>query len=129
MAFNHKELISEIQDQYLADDIHDAITEHLSKIKDLRITPRASVEQYRETTKPSQIIAKELKVSYLIEGSYSMVNEQVVEVEKGAEVTEKDVGAKPVTPAKPQKLIDIAKRHYRGSLGDQKLQQTNGGFQ
>ena len=64
--------------QYLADGVLDAITGHLSKIKGLRVTPRTSIEQYRETTKTASIIGKELDVSYLIEGSFLMVEDQVM---------------------------------------------------
>jgi len=39
--------------------------------------PRTSVEQYRETTKTAQEIGKELDVSYLIEGNFLIVDEQV----------------------------------------------------
>lgn len=63
--------------QYLADGVMDAITGHLSKIEGLRVTPRTSVEQYRETTKTASVIGEELDVSYLIEGSFLMINNQV----------------------------------------------------
>jgi TolB-like protein/Tfp pilus assembly protein PilF len=63
--------------QYLADGVMDAITGHLSKIEGLRVTPRTSVEQYRETTKTASVIGEELDVSYLIEGSFLMVENQV----------------------------------------------------
>jgi len=63
--------------QYLADGVMDAITGNLSKIKGLRVTPRTSVEQYRGTTKTASIIGEELNVSYLIEGSFLMVDNQV----------------------------------------------------
>lgn len=72
------EYLSEAQNKrYLADGVVDAITGHLSTIKGLRVMPRTSVEQYRETTKPSQVIGKELNVSYLVEGSFQMVGDQV----------------------------------------------------
>lgn len=63
--------------QYMADGILDAITGHLSKIKGLRVTPRTTVEQYRKTTKTASVIGEELNVSYLIESSFWMVNDQV----------------------------------------------------
>ena len=44
-----KLLSDEPDKQYLADGMMDAITLHLSKIKDLRVMSRTSVEQYRET--------------------------------------------------------------------------------
>ena len=65
-----KLLSSEPYDQYLADGMMEAITLHLSKIKDLRVMSRTSVEQYRETTKTIHAIGQELNVDYLIEGSF-----------------------------------------------------------
>jgi TolB-like protein/Tfp pilus assembly protein PilF len=65
-----KLLSDEPDKQYLADGMMDAITLHLSKIKDLRVMPRTSVEQYRGTIKTSRQIGKELEVDYLLEGSF-----------------------------------------------------------
>jgi TolB-like protein len=56
--------------QYLADGVMDAILLHLSKIRDLRVIPRTSVEQYRKTDKTTTTICKELDVGYLLEGSF-----------------------------------------------------------
>ncbi|OFY63381.1 MAG: hypothetical protein A2Y71_14935, partial [Bacteroidetes bacterium RBG_13_42_15] len=52
------------------DAMMDAIIEHLSKIKDLRVKPRTSVEQFHGTKKTPQQIGKELEVSYILEGSF-----------------------------------------------------------
>jgi len=65
-----KLLTEEPNKQYLADGMMDAILLHLSKIKDLRVMSRTSVEQYRETDKTTSIIGKELGVAYLLEGSF-----------------------------------------------------------
>ena len=56
--------------QDLADFVMDAILLHLSKIKDLRVICRTSVEQYRKTDKTAKEIGKELDVAYLLEGSF-----------------------------------------------------------
>jgi TolB-like protein/lipoprotein NlpI len=56
--------------QYLADGMMDAILLHLSKIEDLRVMSRTSVEQYRKTDKASNVIGQELDVAYLLEGSF-----------------------------------------------------------
>jgi len=56
--------------QYLADGMMDAILLHLSKIHDLRVLPRTSVEQYRGTKKVAHDIGQELDVEYLLEGSF-----------------------------------------------------------
>jgi len=65
-----KLLSDEPDKQYLADGMMDAITLHLSKIKDLRVISRTSVEQYRGTTKTIHAIGQELDVEYLLEGSF-----------------------------------------------------------
>jgi serine/threonine-protein kinase len=65
-----KLLSNEPDKQYLADGMMEAITLHLSKIKDLRVISRTSVEQYRGTTKTIHAIGEELDVDYLIEGSF-----------------------------------------------------------
>ena len=65
-----KSLSDDPNNQYLADGIMDAILLHLSKIKDLRVLPRTSVEQYRGTTKVAHEIGQELNVEYLLEGSF-----------------------------------------------------------
>jgi TolB-like protein len=63
--------------EYLANGVLDAITGNLSKIEGLRVMPRTSVEQYRDSNKSAKEIGEELDVSYLIEGSFQMVNDQV----------------------------------------------------
>ena len=65
-----KSLSDDPEKQYLADGMMDAILLHLSKIEDLRVMSRTSVEQYRETDKTSGVIGRELKVAYLLEGSF-----------------------------------------------------------
>jgi TolB-like protein len=70
-----KLLSDEPDKQYLADGMMDAITLHLSKIKDLRVMSRTSVEQYRETTKTTGTIGKELDVAYILEGSFQKVGD------------------------------------------------------
>jgi TolB-like protein len=63
-------LSTDPEKQYLADGVMDAILLHLSKIKDLRVTSRTSVLQYRGTEKTTNVIGKELDVEYLLEGSF-----------------------------------------------------------
>ncbi len=62
--------------QYLADGTMDAILLHLSKIEDLRVMARTSVEQYRETDKTATMICQELDVAYLLEGSFQKYGEE-----------------------------------------------------
>jgi TolB-like protein len=55
--------------QYISDGMMEAILTNISKIGDLRVISRTSVEQYREIPKPAKQIGSELKVKYLLEGS------------------------------------------------------------
>jgi TolB-like protein len=70
-------LSDEPDKQYLADGMMDAITLHLSKIKDLRVIGRTSVEQYRNPTKTTTAIGKELDVEFLLEGSFQKFGDNV----------------------------------------------------
>ncbi|MCX6302479.1 MAG: tetratricopeptide repeat protein, partial [Bacteroidia bacterium] len=70
-------LSDEPDKQYLADGMMDAITLHLSKIKDLRVMSRTSVEQYRHPTKTTTAIGRELDVEYLLEGSFQKFGDSV----------------------------------------------------
>ena len=54
---------------YFINGTMDAIINNLSKIKDLRVVSRTSVEQYRDNPKPIPEVAKEMDVSYILEGS------------------------------------------------------------
>jgi TolB-like protein len=63
-------LSNEHEKQYLADGTMDAILLHLSKIKDLRVMSRTSVEQYRKSNKTVNVIGLELDMAYLLEGSF-----------------------------------------------------------
>jgi len=63
-------LLSEESDkQYLADGWMNTIVLHLSNISDLRVIPRISVEQYRNTSKTAKEIAQELNVKFILYGS------------------------------------------------------------
>ena len=71
-----KSLSEDPEKQYLADGVMDEILLHLSKIKDLRVIDRISVEQYRGTSKTSALICEELGVSYLLTGSFRKYDDQ-----------------------------------------------------
>ena len=72
-----KSLSSDPEKQYLADGMMYAIHLHLSKIKDLRVIPRTSVEQYRKTDKTARTIGQEMDAAYLLEGSLQKDGDQV----------------------------------------------------
>ncbi len=63
--------------QYLADGLMDAVLTKLSKIKDMRVVSRTSVEQYRESDKTSKLIGLEQNVAYVLEGSFQKENDVV----------------------------------------------------
>jgi TolB-like protein len=72
-----KSLSNDPEKQYLADGMMDAILLHLSKIRDLRVMSRTSVEQYRNPTKTTTAIGRELGVEYLLEGSFQKFGDNV----------------------------------------------------
>jgi len=54
---------------YFINGTMEAILDNLCKIEDLRVPGRTSVEQYRDNPKPIPVVAEELNVSYVLEGS------------------------------------------------------------
>jgi len=54
---------------YFINGTMEAILNNLCMIKDLRVPGRTSVEHYREHPKPIPVIAQEMNVSYILEGS------------------------------------------------------------
>ncbi len=72
-----KYLSEDTDKQYLADGVMDEILLNLSKIRDIRVLARTSVEQYRETEKTASEICQELDISYLLEGSFLKNGDQV----------------------------------------------------
>ncbi len=63
---------------YFINGVMEAILDNLSKIKDLEVRPRTSVEQYRKNeTKTIPQIARELRVNYIIEGSGQKIGNQI----------------------------------------------------
>ena len=63
--------------QYQADGVMDAILLHLSKIEDLRVMSRTSVEQYRDTKKTVPEICQEMGVAYVLEGSFQKSGDRI----------------------------------------------------
>jgi TolB-like protein len=54
---------------YFINGIMEAILDNLCKIEDLKVPGRTSVEQYRDNPKPIPVVAEEMNVSYVLEGS------------------------------------------------------------
>jgi TolB-like protein len=56
-------------EMYFINGTMGAILNNLSKIEDLSVVSRTSIEQYRDNPKPIPQIAKEMNVSFVLEGS------------------------------------------------------------
>jgi TolB-like protein/AraC-like DNA-binding protein/Tfp pilus assembly protein PilF len=67
LPFNN--LSDSTANQYFIDGVMEDILTNLSKIHDLRVVSRTSVEQFRGTRISAAEIARKLKVAYLVEGS------------------------------------------------------------
>jgi TolB-like protein/lipopolysaccharide biosynthesis regulator YciM len=63
---------------YFCNGIMEGILDHLSKIPELTVISRTSVEQYRDNPPSSKEIAEQLGVKYLVEGSVQRIDNQVV---------------------------------------------------
>jgi TolB-like protein/AraC-like DNA-binding protein/Tfp pilus assembly protein PilF len=62
---------------YFINGTMEAILNDLCKIEDLRVVSRTTAEQYRDHPKPVQAIARELGVSYILEGSGQVYGRQM----------------------------------------------------
>ena len=63
---------------YFVNGLMEASLGNLQKIEDLRVISRTSVEKYRHSDKNIGEIAKELDVSYIVEGSGQKIGDQVM---------------------------------------------------
>ncbi len=72
-----KNLSESEENQYFADGVVEDILDRLSKINELRVVSRTSVEQFRESTGSAPEIGKKLNVNYLLEGSVQRYNGKV----------------------------------------------------
>jgi len=62
---------------YFSDGVMEAILNNLSRIKDLKVVSRTSVERYRDDIKPIPQIASELEVANILEGSVQKIGNNV----------------------------------------------------
>lgn len=62
---------------HIINGLMESILNNLQKIEDLRVISRTSVEKYRKTQKSIPEIAKELNVSYFIEGSGQKIDDKI----------------------------------------------------
>jgi TolB-like protein/AraC-like DNA-binding protein/Flp pilus assembly protein TadD len=64
-----KNLSDTLANQYFIDGLMEEILTNLSRIQDLRVISRTSVDQFRGSNKSASEIAKKLDVNYIVEGS------------------------------------------------------------
>ena len=62
---------------YFINGTMDAILDNLCMIADLRVRSRNTVEQYRDNPKPTPVVAEELNVSYVLQGSGQKIGNRV----------------------------------------------------
>ena len=83
---------SDSEQQYLADGIADQVITELGRFRQLQVISRTSTEQYRRSKKPLALIARELNVKYLLEGSVAhsagqvRINVHLVQPEGGRQI-------------------------------------------
>ena len=70
-------LSAETSNQFFADGIHDDLLTRISKIQDIKTISRSSVMGYRNSDKSLRNIAKELRVSTILEGGVQRAGDQV----------------------------------------------------
>ncbi|MCY1722898.1 helix-turn-helix domain-containing protein [Prolixibacteraceae bacterium Z1-6] len=63
---------------YIINGLMESTLNNLQKIEDLRVISRTSVEKYRRNLRTTPEIAKELNVTYLIEGSGQKIGNQIL---------------------------------------------------
>jgi TolB-like protein/AraC-like DNA-binding protein/Tfp pilus assembly protein PilF len=71
-----KDLSTDSENQYLADGVTIDIRDHLSRVKGLKVISGTTSEHFRDKTLPIPALAKELGVSYVLEGSAQTNNER-----------------------------------------------------
>ncbi len=65
------------EDEYFSDGVTDDIITHLTKLGDLKVISRTSVMLYKDSPKSLQVIAEELGVSNVLEGSVRRAGDKV----------------------------------------------------
>jgi TolB-like protein/thioredoxin-like negative regulator of GroEL len=70
-------LSSESSNQFFADGIHDDLLTRISKIQNIKTISRTSVMTYRNSNKSLRSIAKELRVSTILEGGVQRASDNV----------------------------------------------------
>ena len=71
-------LSSDQENKYFIEGMMESILDNLCKIEDLRVPGRTSVEQYRDNLKPIPIVAEEMDVAYVLEGSGQKIGNRLL---------------------------------------------------
>ena len=68
----------DVANVYIVNGLMESVLNNLQKIEDLRVISRTSVEKFRNNTKTISEIAKELNVSYFVEGSGQKIGDEIL---------------------------------------------------
>ncbi|MDH3417232.1 MAG: tetratricopeptide repeat protein [Gammaproteobacteria bacterium] len=119
-------------DQYFVDGIHDDVLTQLSKIRDLKVVSRTSVERFRDTRQSIQDIGAALGAGAIIEGAVQRSGErvritvQLIESETDehiwAETYDREISATNIFAIQSEIAIAIAKQ-LRAKLTDEEQNQ------
>ena len=69
---------SDKENTYFINGTMESILDNLCKIEDLRVVSRNSVEQYRQNPKTTPVVAEEMNVSYILEGSGQKIGNRIL---------------------------------------------------
>jgi TolB-like protein/Flp pilus assembly protein TadD len=123
-----------VTDKYFVDGIHDDVLTQLSKIHDLKVVSRTSVERFRDTTQSIQEIGDTLGADAIIEGAVQRSGERVritVQLIKAdsdehiwAETYDREISAANIFSIQSEIAIAIA-RQLRAELTDEEQEELN----
>ena len=66
------------ENTYFIDGVMESILDNLCKLEDLRVPGRTSVLQYRENPKPIPVVAEEMDVAYVLQGSGQKIGNRLL---------------------------------------------------
>lgn len=69
---------TDISNAYIVNGLMESVLNNLQKIEELKVISRTSVEKFRNNTKTVPEIAKELNVSYVVEGSGQKIDDKIL---------------------------------------------------
>ncbi len=69
---------SDDENTYFINGVMESILDNLSRVKDLRVPSRNSVEKYRDDPKSTPVVAEEMDVGYVLEGSGQKVGNRLL---------------------------------------------------